>query len=124
LMYNEGRVPLVNVRREEAELASARQMLANARRDLEVSLLQLKTVIGIDPESPIETEDGLPFRPSSELFARPEQPGPLPGGLHDLLALAEQQRPELRAASQRADSEHYGAQAVRSLYRPQVNGMA
>lgn len=115
LLAEEGRVPLVNVRREEAELASARQQLTNAQRDLEIALIQLSTVVGVGPESRLE--------PAASLEPQALEEDGLPGELSELQALAVEQRPELRAANQRVRSERLGVAAARGLSRPQVAGM-
>jgi outer membrane protein TolC len=144
-------IPSFYVLRDEAELAATRQELTNAQRDQELSLLQLRTVMGISPVSRIEVVGSLDAEPSSELLQRltgesggqgrggvaptfrsaktpggspalqPSPPEAFPPDLVPLLRLAEQQRPELRAAGQRVRGAAAETAAIRSSYGPQVN---
>jgi len=54
-----GRIPEFWVLRSEAELANARQMLANAQRDYEIALIALKAIMGVHPDSEITLTDEL-----------------------------------------------------------------
>ena len=54
-----GRIPEFWVLRSEAELANARQMLANAQRDYETALIALKAIMGVHPDSEITLTDEL-----------------------------------------------------------------
>jgi outer membrane protein TolC len=161
-------VPLVFVRRDEAEVAATRQELTNAERDAALALVQLKTVMGVHPASRIEVVGPLRYEPSADLLhrlavleegvaerqgdeadgssksksrtdrtltltptgegsdprpvvpSREPGPGDLPE-LEALLRLAEWQRPELRAASERVQGAAAETAVARSAYRPQVN---
>jgi outer membrane protein TolC len=191
--FQAGAIPEFYLRRDEAALASAQQQLTNAQRDADLSLAQLKTVIGVHPDSPLEPAGSLAFEPAAAAIERlmgrtsppapplqgegglfpwggsrfsatpPPQKGeeasaPLPGadrpappslagkgagGLGPaplaasgtpstappslveryrsrLLALAERQRPELRAARLRVDEAAAGVSVARSASLPQV----
>lgn len=131
----EGQIPMLNVLRDEAEVAATRQELTNAQRDLELSLLQLKTVMGVSPASRLETPGALLYDPADRLIPRLSASAPptadaagstspgaaLPEDLAGLLRLAERSRPELRAASLRVRAAEAESAAVRSGYGPQVN---
>lgn len=161
--FQVGAVALVTVRRDEAEVAATQQELTNAQRDVEISLLQLKTVMGVHPTSRIELTETLEYKPSANLIKRlieqaPAGPGtkalplqrapappktrparqtsppdqttpPVPGiassdDLHALLRLAEEQRPEIQAASQRVRGAQAETDVARSAFLPQVNVFA
>jgi outer membrane protein len=107
-----GRIPEFWVLRSEAELANARQMLVNARRDYEIALLNLKTIMGIHPDSQIELTDGLEV----------EEPK-LDLDREKLLSIAFANRPEIRGASQQVSAQTFAIQAAKALYLPQVSLM-
>src|SRR5262249_11674556 len=120
------------VLRDEAEVASSRQELTNATRDVELAFVQLKTVMGVGPASRIEVPGVLEFQPSADLIkeltgAAPSgtpAAGPgraLPEDLAALLRLAERRRPELLAAGQRVRAARAETASVRGAYGPQVN---
>lgn len=141
-------VPAFYVLRDEAELAATQQELTNAQRDVEITLVQLKTIMGISPASRIEVVGPLDFQPSADLIRRltatasaqsgdrsaatpgsreAEAAAPiaenaaLPPDLAPLLRLAERRRPDLQAATERVSGSAAEAAAIRSSYRPQVN---
>jgi outer membrane protein len=113
-----GRIPEFWVLRSEAELANARQMLANAQRDYETALIALKAIMGVHPDSEITLTDELGRDEGrgardelrvGELLKREK-----------LLAEAMEKRPELRAALRQAEAQNYAVRAAKALYAPQV----
>ena len=125
-----GRVPAFYVQRDEAEVAATRQELTNAERDVELSLLQLRTVMGVGPASRIEVPGSLEYQSSQDLLraltgSEPSTatvaPPALPADLLALLRLAEHQRPELQAAALRVRAAHAETGSVRASYGPQVS---
>jgi outer membrane protein TolC len=127
--YRQGSVPLVTVRRDEAESAQAEQASANARRDEENVLTQLKTVMGVNLASHLALIEPTDNEPAAELVARLVLQAPAPDrgsveGAADvaaLLRLAEARRPELHAASRRNDAARAESSAARGAFGPQVN---
>ncbi len=109
-----GKIPEFWVLRSEAELANARQMLVNARRDYEIALLNLKAVMGVHPDSQIELTDTLEADGEPEVELNREK----------LLAAAFANRPEIREALQRVNSQTFALQAAKASYSPQVSLMA
>src|SRR5207248_2795448 len=116
-------------------VANAQQQLTNAQRDTELSLVQLKTLMGVHPDSKIDTVGSLGFEPAAAFIERlvgqpaPEaQPDSPPASKPDLvdryrsrlLPLAERQRPELQSARLRVEQAQEGIGVARSAYRPQV----
>lgn len=66
----EGKIPPFFVLRQEAEVAATRQELTNAARDVELSLLQLRTVMGVNPASNFSIPGTLEYQPSVDFIAR------------------------------------------------------
>lgn len=130
----EGQIANVYVLRDEAEVAATQQELTNAERDVELSLLQFKTVLGISPASRIEIPGTLEFVSSADLIrqlgeAAPPSPAPVAPGTPDalpadvaaLLRLAERRRPELQASGRRIAAAQAESASIRGGYGPQVN---
>lgn len=150
---NEGKIPPFYIQRDEAEVAVTQQEQTNALRDVELSLTQLKTVMGINPASHLELVDASAYGPSPQLlhqltglpaitFPTPSSASEqavatgsstttqtvvsnsgtgLPPDLAALLRLAERQRPELQALSERVTAAQAATAATRHTYGPQVN---
>lgn len=139
----EGKIPPFYVLRAEAELAQSQQQLTNAERDVELALVQLKTVMGINLLSELTLAEVLEYTPSAlwlpRLTAAPgaRVPGdivpatpPLPRSqiiftmpdvLPALLRLAEKRRPEFQSASQMVRAAEAATSAARGESRPQIN---
>jgi len=66
----EGKIPPFFVLRQEAEVAATQQELTNAARDVELSLLQLRTVMGVNPASNFSIPGTLEYQPSVDFIAR------------------------------------------------------
>ncbi len=108
--YDVGKLPLQYLLRDKAEVANARQMLANAERDAQMALSDLKTVMGVSLDSDIDLAEELTYAPAG--FK-----------LEVLLALAQQARPEVEAANQRMQAAGAQIKAADSAFRPQVNAV-
>ncbi len=109
-----GRIPEFWVLRSEAELANAKQMLANAQRDYEVALINLKAIMGIHPDSQIELTDALEVGEEPKFELNREK----------LLAIAFANRPEVLYSLQQLSAQTFTIQAAKALYSPQVSLMA
>ncbi len=109
-----GRIPEFWVLRSEAELANAKQMLANAQRDYEVALINLKAIMGIHPDSQIELTDALEVGEEPKFELNREK----------LLAIAFANRPEVRYSLHQLSAQTFTIQAAKALYSPQVSLMA
>ncbi len=66
----QGKIPPFFVLRQEAEAASTQQELTNATRDVELSMLQLRTVMGVNPASEFSVPGVLEYQPSADFIAR------------------------------------------------------
>lgn len=117
ISFEQQRIPRFYVLRDEAEVALAEQELTNARRDVELAYIQLRTLMGIDPESRLQTAD-LPAE--SRVAASEPQTVPAGEDLPRVLAQARANRPELTEAQQRLVAGEARVAAARSAYRPQV----
>ncbi|MGQ9520739.1 MAG: TolC family protein [Candidatus Fervidibacter sp.] len=110
-----GRIPEFWVLRSEAELANARQTLANTQRDKEVALIALKTVMGVHPNSEITLTDKLSENGlgTTDLTDREK-----------LLAEAFEKRPELKASLHQTVEQSNAVKAAKALSLPQVSLVA
>ena len=122
IAFEQQRVPAFYLLRDEAELADARQASTNAQRDLAIALVQLKTLMGINLNSPVQ----IPAAGTGDSggivlagFSSAEEPD-LPS-LESLLEIAERRRPELAAAGHRVRAGDKGVRAARARFLPQVN---
>ena len=108
-----GRVPQLYVLRDEAEDADAGQDVTNAARDVEMALVMLRAVMGIQSDSPVALADSLEI-------LMPDSTG------GDEIPRALEARPELRAAKSRLESARQGELAARGASRFQASlmGMA
>lgn len=95
------------VRRAEAELADAERMLTTARNDQAKALLDLKTVMGVRPDSDITLADTLSFLPP-------------PGDVNASLTEAARIRPELAAARARFAAAQSQTGAAKGSLQPQI----
>jgi outer membrane protein TolC len=111
---NEGKSAVVDGLTEEAQLASMRQALAEAKGAAAASLSALKTLEYADQSSDLILTDSL-----DSLNSRISVPN---GTLTQLIALASSQRGELRSAGADALSADAGARMAKSAYRPQISG--
>ena len=107
-----GRVPGLFVLRDEAEDADAGQGVTNAARDVELALISLRALMGIQMESDFSLADSL------------ETLGQDPSAADIQTALAN--RPELQSARARLESARQGENAVRgsSKFQAALTGMA
>jgi len=112
-MYDVGKVPHFYVLRTETEVANAVQELTTARNDVEVALIDLKTVLGVNTASQIDLTEKM-------LFQEPAQ------DVKPYLEEASSKRPELRAAQARVQAAGAEIGVARSAYLPQIylTGMA
>ena len=108
--YDVGKLPLQYLLRDKAELANAKQMLANARRDAAMALSDLKTAMAVSLDSEVQLTDELSHQP-------------IVTTLESLLAAAEANRPEIAAAKVRVEAAKASTRAAVSAYRPQVNAV-
>lgn len=108
-----GRLPLANVLRDEAELATSQQAQANLERDVNVMLADLRAMLGVHPLSQLDIAPAEPLPATATTMAA------------DLDA-ALRQRPELAALRSRLQATRADIDAVHGSALPQVSllGMA
>jgi outer membrane protein TolC len=110
-----GRLAPVDLLREQAEDADARQGLLLAQNQEALALIGLKTALGISQASQIALSDTLGTLPTAIAF---------PATLVDALSLADAHRPEIAASQRQVDAAKEEEVVARSEYAPQVYGIA
>lgn len=108
--FEEGRIARYDLLRNRTDRAESQQQLNNARRDVEVTLADLKSALGISQESNITLADTL------------ATPQPLED-VTTLRQLAVRQRPEVTAAHARIKAARSGVGVAKSAYKPQIYAM-
>lgn len=109
-----GRLAPVDLLREQAEQADARQALLAAQNNAQLALITLKTTLGISQASEIALADSL------DAFPRTTPPADLVAALR----LAAARRPELAAAMRQVEAASSSVKAAQGAYAPQVYGVA
>lgn len=109
-----GRLAPVDLLREQAEQADARQALLAAQNNAELALITLKTTLGVSQASQITLADSLDALPSIAP----------PADLVAALRLADTRRPELAAAVRQVEATSNSVKAAQGAYTPQVYGVA
>jgi outer membrane protein TolC len=102
-----GRVPQLNVFRDEAELANVVQMDTMARNRAELALIALKTTLGVDLSSPITLGEGLDYEP-------------LKVSVGDATAQAVAVHPEVAAATRQARAAELDKRVAYGRYLPDL----
>lgn len=105
---DEGKAPTADYLREEAEVASAKAQLNQDYKDFNLSLINLKTNMGINLSSLIDVADPLEFVDTS-------------GDLSTFLLKAGTSRPEIAQAQSRVDEMRAKRMMARSKYLPHVD---
>jgi outer membrane protein len=105
---NVGKIPLYYYLRDKTTLAQAQQNLVNAQRDLQNSLYQLSTMLGLDRPQELCLTDTLGFVPTE---LNPDQ----------ALQKAAANRPELAAARARIEAAGEQISVARAAYKPQLS---
>ena len=107
-MFDAGRIPRYYLLRDEAELADVIQMDAMARSRVELSLVALKTTMGVDLSSPIILADRLDFTPATL-------------SVEEGIRQASEGHPDIRAASRQREAAQADVRAAYGNYFPQVS---
>ena len=111
-----GRSAPVDLLREQAEQADARQALLRAQNEAALALGNVQVVLGASQEVPITLSDTL-----ETLAAAPDT---LPASVEEAQRLALSRRPELTAAAHSVDAAKGAVQDARGAFAPQVYGIA
>ena len=114
---NVGRLAPVDLLREQAEQADARQSVLEARNSGAVALVDLKAAMGVSQASAITLTDTLNTL-SGELVKD------LPRSQEEAIRDAIGHRPEIVAALRQTEAARAGITAARGAYSPQVYGVA
>lgn len=112
-----GRSAPVDLLREQAEQADARQALLAVQNGAAQALVALKASLGASQESDIALSDSL------DSLAGPEA-APPPATLREALRQAEMHRPELAVAQKQVEAASAGVGAAQGAYSPQIYGVA
>ena len=111
-----GRSAPVDLLRELAEQADAKQALLRAQNDAALAIVILKVALGVSQSSPVVLSDTL-----DNLAARIVS---LPADLNAAQRLAVSQRPEIAAALQTSAAAKATVKDTQGAYQPQVYGVA
>ena len=111
-----GRFAPVELLREQAEQADARQSLLRAQNDAALALVSFKVTLGVSQASPIILSDTF--------AGLSDQPTAFPGTLEEAQRLAPLRRPELIAAGQSVEAARGAVKEAQGAYAPQVYGVA
>jgi outer membrane protein len=111
IAFQEGKIAKYDLLRNQTELAESQQTLINAQRDVDMALIDLKTVLGVSLDSHFTLTDQLTIQPAQ-------------GDLVDFTGRALKQRPEVSAAQARVASAKAGVSAAKGAYSPQVYAVA
>ncbi len=106
--FSAGRVARFNVLRDEAELANAMQLDTVARNNAELSLIALKTTLGLDLSSTIAPSEPLQFVAENVSVDQ---------GIQQALA----RHPEIRAAEKRAEAAKSDVRSAYGRYLPELS---
>jgi outer membrane protein TolC len=106
--FEAGRAARFVVLRDEAELANAQQFETMARNQAALALVSLKTTLGVDLASPIESSEPLQYAPSSVSVEE---------GVQAALAV----HPEVRAAEKRAEAAQSDVRSAYGRYLPELS---
>ncbi len=116
LKVGTGRSAPVDLLREQAEQADARQAVLRAQNEAALALVALKVTLGVSQDSSpalADTLEGLT-----------NQAAALPSTLGSALRLAAARRSEIAAAAQRQEAAQAGVTDAQGAFRPQVYGVA
>jgi outer membrane protein len=107
-MFDGGRVPRYYLLRDEAELANVVQMDAMARSRAALSLVSLKTTMGVDLSSPITLADRLELTPTTL-------------SIGEGIRQASEGHPDLKVATRQREAAQADVRAAYGNYFPQVS---
>ncbi len=108
IAYDVGKIPQYYLFRDEAELADAKQMLANMKKEYDVALIELKTALAMDVNAPLELTDALAYEDITET-------------LDGLTTEAVTLRPEIISAFLMIKQSEQDVTMAKSTFKPQVS---
>ena len=111
-----GRMAPVDLHREQAEQADARQALLAAQNDAALALVDLKALLGLAQESVLTLADTLDTPPADM--------SPPPATVAEAVRVAQSRRPEVAAALARTAAAQASVASARGAYSPQVYAIA
>lgn len=110
IAYEVGKIPQYYLYRDEAELADAKQMLANMKKEYDVSLVELKTVLAVDMNTSFTLTDTLTYEDMTET-------------LDGLTMEAVTLRPEMISAFLMIKQSEQDVTMAKSTFSPQLSAM-
>ncbi|MDX2135720.1 MAG: TolC family protein [Saprospiraceae bacterium] len=111
-----GSVPLAERLNIEAQISRDEQSAITAVNNLELAFLNLKQLLQLEPDFPLEI-----VRPE---FTIPADANPDAQNLPAVYAIAESQQPSVQAADYRLESAKVGVKVAQSAYWPSISGFA
>lgn len=104
--FDEGKIAKFDLLRNQAELADGQQQLENGKRDAQIAMVDLKTILGIGQGSEVMLSDKLEYAAVADTL--------------DAFVKRAEARPELASAQARVNSARASIDAAKGLYKPQV----
>lgn len=111
-LINAGARPKAERLNLEAQIAQSEQMLIGSKNNLDISILQLKQVLRLDPSFPISVEapDDVNITTDPDMI-----------NFEEAFIVAQENRPDLRANELRIESAAVGIDLAKGAHYPSIN---
>lgn len=106
--FKVGKIPQYYIYRDEAEVADAKQMLADRQKEFDTAMIELKTVLALDQNQKITLSDSLTYEALEE-------------NLEKLTSEALKNNPEIIALAKMIEQTKQEILMVESEFKPQIS---